>query len=79
MLSGAIIRELQIKDVIAAVRAKEHRTDVIFVNAGDNTFNRAVLNLRGVHVLRHIHKTHRGSFDHVDCPDCRRTPDRGGH
>lgn len=65
VLSGAIIRELQVKGVIAAVRAKERCTDVILVNAGDNSFNRAVLNLRGVHVLRHIHKTHRGSFDHV--------------
>ncbi len=65
VLSGAVIREPQIKDVIAAVKKKERSTDVIFVNAGDNPFNRAVLTLRGVHVLRHIHKTHRSSFDHV--------------
>jgi ribonuclease P/MRP protein subunit RPP1 len=65
VLSGAIIREPQIKDVIDAVRARERSTDVVFVNAGDNPFNRAVLTLRGVHVLRHIHKTHRSSFDHV--------------
>ena len=65
VLSGVIIKELQIKDVIAAVKKKERSSDVIFVNAGDNSFNRAVLTLSGVHVLRHIHKTHRSSFDHV--------------
>ena len=65
VLSGTIIREPQVKGVIAAIRTKEHCNDVIFVNAGDNAFNRAVLNLRGVHALRHIQKTPRGSFDHV--------------
>ena len=38
---------------------------ILIVNAGDNGFNRAVLQVRGVHILRHLHKTEKNSFDHI--------------
>ena len=38
---------------------------LVMVEAGEKGFNRAVLNLRGVHVLRGLHRTRKQSFDHV--------------
>ena len=44
------------------------------MNAGDNSFNRAVIQVRGVHILRHLHKTEKNSFDHITA---RMAADRG--
>ena len=38
---------------------------VISVQAGDAGFNRAVVGLRGVHILRGIHAADKNGFDHV--------------
>lgn len=65
VLSGLLVREPSVKGVIDCIRAGAKRADLVIVNAGDLPFNRSVLGLRGVHVLRHLSRTSRNSFDHV--------------
>jgi ribonuclease P/MRP protein subunit RPP1 len=50
-----------------ALQLKRHRGSgsVVFVQAGDNRFNRSVLGTTGVHVLCGIHTADRNAFDHV--------------
>ena len=44
------------KEVIRRVRKPTVRAaDVVFVNAGDISFNRAVVSVKEVHVVRNIH------------------------
>ena len=63
--SGILIRDLPMKDVIARVRKNQDPGAVIAVCARDNGFNRAVLSLKGVHILRGIHVAEKMAFDHV--------------
>jgi ribonuclease P/MRP protein subunit RPP1 len=37
----------------------------VSVQAGDNGFNRSVINLKGVHILRGLHSADKNAFDHV--------------
>lgn len=65
VLEGIVIGGVSANE--AAARAKRfHRAGaVVFVQAGSNAFNRAVLGIRGVHVLCGIHAADRHAFDHV--------------
>jgi len=63
--SGVLLRDLPVKDVIARVRKNQDTGAVMIVNARDNGFNRAVLSLKGVHILRGIHAAEKTAFDHV--------------
>ena len=65
MFSAAVIREQSVKGVIAALRDKGKGSDLLLVDAGDQAFNRAVISLRGVDVLRQVHRAPRGAFTHV--------------
>ncbi len=66
VLYGAVIGAASHKEVIRQVREPvTRRADVVFVNAGDISFNRAVISIREVQVLRNIHTTRKNAFDHV--------------
>jgi ribonuclease P/MRP protein subunit RPP1 len=66
ILCGTVIDAGSIKEVLRQVRQPSvRRADVVFVNAGDLAFNRAVVSLREVHVIRNLHAAHRNAFDHV--------------
>jgi ribonuclease P/MRP protein subunit RPP1 len=65
VLSGLLVREPSVKGIIDRVRAGSKKADLVIVNAGDLGFNRSVLGVRGVHVLRHLSRTSRSSFDDV--------------
>lgn len=66
VLRGAVISASSQKEVIRQVRKPAiRRADVVFVNAGDTAFNRAVVAVKEVHVVRNIHATQRNAFDHV--------------
>ncbi|NTV01042.1 MAG: hypothetical protein HGA55_07990, partial [Methanoregulaceae archaeon] len=41
------------------------RRIMMMVKAGENGFNRAVLNISGLHILRQVHRTQKNSFDHI--------------
>lgn len=66
VLRGTVISAASQKDVIRQVRGPVvRRADVVFVNAGDTSFNRAIVSVKEVHVVRNIHNTRRNAFDHV--------------
>ncbi|HOI13119.1 MAG TPA: RNase P subunit p30 family protein [Methanoculleus sp.] len=63
---GAVIGAASVKEVLKRVRDPAvRRADVVYVDAGDISFNRAVVAVKEVHVLRNIHATRRNAFDHV--------------
>ena len=65
VLAGIVIQEASMKDVIARVKRARDAGAVISVAARDNGFNRAVLTLKGVHILRGVHAADKKAFDHV--------------
>jgi ribonuclease P/MRP protein subunit RPP1 len=65
VIGGTLIREPQVKAVINAARANSPGKGLLVVNAGNNGFNRAIIQIKGVHVIRHLHKTEKNSFDHI--------------
>jgi ribonuclease P/MRP protein subunit RPP1 len=65
ILSGVIIQDAPMRDVINRVKRAKDSGAVISVAARDNGFNRAVIGLRGVHILRGIQTADKTAFDHV--------------
>jgi len=63
--AGRCFRDRAMRDVIARVKQARSTDAVISVLAGDNGFNRAVLGLKGVHILRGIQSADKTAFDHV--------------
>jgi len=47
------------------VRRVGSGAEVVLVEGGDLSFNRGVLSIRGIHILRQIHRTPRNAFDHI--------------
>ncbi len=65
VIRGVLISESQLKNVIGQVRHLSGKGDLVIVNAGDTAFNRSVIAVKEVRVLRHVHKSPKKSFDHV--------------
>jgi ribonuclease P/MRP protein subunit RPP1 len=65
VLSGILIRDVPVKDIIPRVKRARDAGTVVSVCARDNGFNRAVIGLKGVHILREIQASDRNGFDHV--------------
>jgi ribonuclease P/MRP protein subunit RPP1 len=65
VIGGTLIREQKVKAVITAARANTFNKGLLVVNAGNNAFNRALIQIKGVHIIRHLHKTEKNSFDHI--------------
>jgi len=65
VLKGVLIRDSMVKDLITRVRRERDGRAVISVQAGDNGFNRAVIGVKGVHILRGIQSADKTAFDHV--------------
>jgi ribonuclease P/MRP protein subunit RPP1 len=65
ILSGIIVQDATMRDVIAKVKRAKDSGAVISVSARDNGFNRAVISLKGVHILRGIQAADKMAFDHV--------------
>lgn len=65
IIPGYIITAPAVRGVISQLRRAGEVRGLVLVNAGDNSFNRSVLSLKGVHILRNLHATHKHSFDHV--------------
>jgi ribonuclease P/MRP protein subunit RPP1 len=64
-----IIDEPDARKVSARIRKPGREGALNVVNARENGFNRAVVTMKGVHVLRHLHKTPKNSFDHISARD----------
>ena len=65
ILSGVVVQEISVRDVIARVKRAKDSGAVVSVAARDNGFNRAAISLKGVHILRGIHAADKTAFDHV--------------
>lgn len=65
ILSGIILHDIPVRDVITRVKRAKDSDAVVSVSARDNGFNRAVIGVRGVHILRGIHAADKNAFDHV--------------
>jgi ribonuclease P/MRP protein subunit RPP1 len=65
VLCGVVLSSDNIQDIRGQIRKAGDRKALVMVNAGDYTFNRAILHIKGVHVIRHIERTHKKSFDHI--------------
>ena len=65
ILSGTIIRDSPVKDVINRVKRARESDSIVIVQARDNGFNRAAISVKGVHMLCGIHTADKLAFDHV--------------
>ena len=65
VLSGIILQDAPMREVIARVKRAKDSGAVVSVMARDNGFNRAAIGLKGVHVLRGIQAADKTAFDHV--------------
>ena len=65
ILSGILVQDAPMRDVIARVKRAKDYGAVILVSARDNGFNRAAISLKGVHILRGIQAADKNAFDHV--------------
>jgi len=65
ILSGILVQDAPMRDVIARVKRAKDSGTVVSVSARDNGFNRAAISLRGVHILRGIQAADKMAFDHV--------------
>jgi ribonuclease P/MRP protein subunit RPP1 len=65
VISGIMVQDARIRDVIARVKQAKDAGTVVSVIARDNGFNRAAIGLKGVHILRGIQAADKMAFDHV--------------
>jgi ribonuclease P/MRP protein subunit RPP1 len=65
VVSGVLVRGAFAQEILPRVKRCKGTDTVVIVEAGDSGFNRAVLAMRGVHVLCGVHLTDRYGFDHV--------------
>jgi len=65
VLRGTIITAPSVKEVVSALQGIPRGEGVVMVTSGDLAFNRGVIGLRGVRVLRGLFKSPRGAFNHV--------------
>jgi ribonuclease P/MRP protein subunit RPP1 len=65
VLRATVISASSVKGVISALQAIPRAEVVVMVIAGDLAFNRAIIGLRGVRVLKDAHRSPREAFNHV--------------
>lgn len=66
VIRGAVISAASVKEVLKRVRDPAvRRADIVYVDAGEIAFNRAIVSIKEVNVVRSIHATRRNAFDHV--------------
>lgn len=65
IIPALIISEPDIRKVSGQIRKRGTVGTLVLVDAGENGFNRSLLAMKGVHVVRNICRTHRNAFDHV--------------
>lgn len=65
VLRGTIITASSVKEVVSTLQGIPRGEGVVMVASGDLAFNRGVIGLRGVRVLKGIHRSPKGAFNHV--------------
>jgi ribonuclease P/MRP protein subunit RPP1 len=65
VLKGTIIAATSVKEVVSTLQGIPQGDGVVMVTSGDLAFNRAVIGLRRVRVLKGIQRSPKGAFNHV--------------
>jgi ribonuclease P/MRP protein subunit RPP1 len=65
VLRGTILSAPSVKEVLSLLQGIPRGESVVMVTSGDLAFNRGVIGLRGVRVLKGIHQSPKGAFNHV--------------
>jgi ribonuclease P/MRP protein subunit RPP1 len=65
IIPASIIIETEVRKVSGQMKRQGGEGVLVMVNAGENGFNRAVLSINGLHILRQVHRTQKNSFDHI--------------
>jgi ribonuclease P/MRP protein subunit RPP1 len=62
---GIYIRDTAVRELISRIKRERNNKAVVSVQAGDNGFNRSVITIKGVHILRGLYSSDKNAFDHV--------------
>jgi ribonuclease P/MRP protein subunit RPP1 len=65
IFSGILVRDTSVRDLINRVKRERNKDTVVSVQAGNNGFNRSVITMKGVHIIRGLHTADKYAFDHV--------------
>jgi ribonuclease P/MRP protein subunit RPP1 len=65
VLSGILIQQTAVRDIPSRIKRERNHQAVVSVQAGNNGFNRAVISLKGIHIIRGIQSADKTAFDHV--------------
>ena len=65
VFSGIIIQQTTARDISSRIKRERNHRAVVSVQAGNNGFNRAVISLKGVHIIRGVQSADKTAFDHV--------------
>jgi len=65
IIPAVIISEADLRRVIGQIRRHANSGNLVFVDAGDNGFNRAVLAQKGLNAIRCLHQIPKKAFDHI--------------
>jgi ribonuclease P/MRP protein subunit RPP1 len=63
--TGILIRDTAVRELTTRIKRERNSEAIISVQAGDNGFNRSVISLKGVHILRGLYSADKNAFDHV--------------
>ncbi len=65
VLRGSIITAPSVREAASLLQSIPRGEGVVMVNAGDIAFNRGIIGLRGVRVLKGVHRSPKDAFNHV--------------
>lgn len=54
-----------VQEIMGQIRKAKQNNSLIMVNAGDYSFNRTLLHMKGIQVIRRIEQAPKRSFDHI--------------
>lgn len=65
VVKGVQLEGTEIRQILGALKRSKSDSSLICVNAGDNSFNRALMNISGIRVIRNLPASPKKSFDQV--------------
>lgn len=65
IVGSVVLQGREIREVQSALKRTAAGSGILMVDAGDYTFNRAILHMSGIRILRGIHSSPKNSFDHI--------------
>ena len=65
VLRGSVITASSVREAASLIQSIPRGEAIVMVNAGDIAFNRGIIGLRGVRVLKGVHRSPKDAFNHV--------------